>query len=100
VSEGRKTLLESEPSLISPARETPGNRSISNAPTAATGPVLGKGDIEAKAFYGPLYGIIQNIQGFQGFSFCSKNIYFSKNLFCLFADFANSYCISPQISMS
>jgi hypothetical protein len=70
VSEGRKTLLESELASISPAREAPENHRIPNAPTVATGPVLGKGDIEAKAFYGPLYDIIQNIQGFQGFSFC------------------------------
>jgi hypothetical protein len=80
VSEGRKTLLESEPGSISLAREAPGNLGISDVPAAAADPILGK-----KIFYGPSYGIIQIIQNIQGFRFCSKNIYFSKTkyLVCL-----------------
>ena len=59
--------------------------------------------LTAKAFYGPSYGIIQNIQdieGFQGFSFRAKKLYFSENLTCLFDDFANSSFVSPQITLN
>jgi hypothetical protein len=47
VSEGWKTLLESEPGSIPLAREAFGNRGIPDAPATAPNPVLGKGDIGA-----------------------------------------------------
>ena len=100
MSEGRKILLESEPSSILLARSAPQIAKIANASAATTDHVLEEGD---KAFYGPSYGIIQNIQdirGFQGFSFCSKKLYFVENLPCSFDDFANSSSISLRIAMS
>ena len=66
MSKGRKALLKSEPGSIPLACEALEIRGTPNAPAAAADPVLGEGGIgAAKAFYGPSYGIIQNIQNIQ-----------------------------------